>query len=101
MFFLPFAKTVIKMSSVVAKKLQLSYTNKLCWSFSPNSNLTSIVPLVIGISLCSTITSLQTWDDQQLKKMFYDSLFKAFWNKSAISEERKIKQTFFHLNANS
>lgn len=62
-FFFPlFARTVFEMSSVVAEKLQLSYTNTLCWSFSPNINLTRIVSLVIGNSLyMHIITSLKTW----------------------------------------
>lgn len=69
MYFFPlFALTVFEMSSLVAEKLQLSYTNILCWSFSSNINLTRIVSLVIGNSLyMHIITSLQTWDLQQLK----------------------------------
>lgn len=100
---------VFEMSSVVAEKLQLSYTNTLYSSFSPNINLTRIVSSVIGNFLyMHVIISSQTWGLQQLKidlkNMLYDSPFQTCCNKSFRSEVKKLNicpsECKFRVNVN-
>lgn len=59
----PYLKFLQQLQSNCSSAIQTQ-----CWSFSPNVNLSMVVSLVIGSSLCMHIpTSLHSWGLQQLK----------------------------------